>query len=149
MAIMILTVGKRQSAPWSELADEYAKRIRAFDALEIKYVKDSGEMKDDSKSAVREESERLLTEMKKCGKTILLDREGRQASSEDFAALLDNTDICFVIGGSYGVDERVKREASVTLSFSKMTFPHRLFRIMLLEQIYRGFTINRKMRYHK
>jgi 23S rRNA (pseudouridine1915-N3)-methyltransferase len=149
MGIMILTVGKRQSDELSAQTEEYLKRISPFAVIKVKYIKDSGELKDDRKSTMKQESERLLEEMSGYRNTVLLDREGESISSEDFAGLLGTDPLCFIIGGSFGVDERVKKSAWKKISFSEMTFPHKLFRVMLLEQIYRGFTIRKKMRYHK
>ncbi|MGE3063064.1 MAG: 23S rRNA (pseudouridine(1915)-N(3))-methyltransferase RlmH [bacterium] len=149
MAITILTVGKKQSDEWSALSDEYIKRIRGFDALKIKYIKDSGELRDDKKTAIREESERIISEIKDYDRVYLLDRKGEMVDSEEFSTILKNQNIAFIIGGSWGVDEKVANAARRILSFSKMTFPHRLFRVILLEQIYRGFTIRNNMRYHK
>ena len=81
--------------------------------------------------------------------------EGKQQSSENFAKHLNevgvqgNSVITFVIGGSFGVDERIKQQSQMLFSFSKMTFPHQLFRVMLLEQIYRAFNIQSNTPYHK
>jgi len=149
MGITVLTVGKEMIGGYGEMADEYIKRISAFSKIQLKFIKDSGMLMDDKASAVKQESDRILKEAEKEKTVILLDKSGEAMDSEKFSKLLDKNDICFIIGGSYGVDERVKKRAFKSVSFSKMTFPHRLFRVILLEQIYRGYTIQKNMRYHK
>jgi len=149
MGITILTVGKKNSSEYSDMIDEYMKRISSFISIRMKFIKDSGNLKEDRESAVKQESERILKEVCKEKFVILLDRKGESIDSERFSDLFNNNNICFVIGGIYGVDERVKKRASRIISFSRMTFPHKLFRVILLEQIYRGYMIHKNMRYHK
>ncbi|MDD3803781.1 MAG: 23S rRNA (pseudouridine(1915)-N(3))-methyltransferase RlmH [bacterium] len=149
MAITLLIVGKKRSDELSRLCDDYISRIKQFDEIEVKYVKDAGELKDDADEVIKKESERILKEMKNFDKIFLLDRTGEELDSHRFSQLLGKGSSCFIVGGSHGVNQKVKDSSSRVISFSKMTFPHRLFRVMLLEQIYRGFTITKKMRYHK
>ena len=85
---------------------------------------------------------------------ITLEIEGKQFTSEEFASkidqiLIENSNITFIIGGSYGLSEEIKTKSNLHLSFSKMTFPHQLFRVLLLEQIYRAYKINNNESYHK
>ncbi|MBQ3158359.1 MAG: 23S rRNA (pseudouridine(1915)-N(3))-methyltransferase RlmH, partial [Clostridia bacterium] len=104
-------------------------------------------------SKKEKESERLLLVCK--GTIVLLDREGEFVSSEKMAEIIDkyqtqgNSEITYVIGGSNGVSEMLKQKANKTISFGKITFPHQLFRVVLLEQIYRAFCINAGLPYHK
>ena len=99
------------------------------------------------------ESERLLNVAS--GQLVLLDRVGQMVSSEDLADYLKQSQNCgiseitFIIGGSNGVNEKLKKACSKVISFGKITFPHQLFRVVLTEQIYRAFTINAGMPYHK
>ena len=100
------------------------------------------------------EKEAKLIEKNLKGYIILLDINGKELSSEDFAVKMkslqmENSTFTFVIGGSYGVSDKIKNLANARLSFSKMTFPHRLARIMLLEQIYRAYMIMSNRSYHK
>ena len=104
---------------------------------------------------LEKEGEEILKKIPQSAKVVSLCIEGKLYSSEDMAKLLSDTalsgtsHIVFIIGGSYGLSEKVKARTSVRLSMSKMTFPHRLARIMLLEQIYRGYKINAGESYHK
>ena len=104
---------------------------------------------------LEKEGDEILKKIPQSAKVVSLCIEGKLYSSEDMAKLLSDTalsgtsHIVFIIGGSYGLSEKVKARTSVRLSMSKMTFPHRLARIMLLEQIYRGYKINAGESYHK
>tara|TARA_Y100000031_G_C8195641_1_gene373574 strand:- start:905 stop:1276 length:372 start_codon:yes stop_codon:yes gene_type:complete len=81
---------------------------------------------------------------------IVCSEEGKQFTSEQFAKLIkEKENITFLIGDAFGIDEKIKKEANLILSLSKMTFPHKLFRIFLIEQIYRATTINKNLKYHK
>lgn len=105
--------------------------------------------------ALLRESERILSEIPPRAALVALCVEGKQQSSEEFAAFIEKqaisgaSEICFVIGSSFGLSEEVKKRAVLRLSMSKMTFPHELFRVMLLEQIYRASEITAGTRYHK
>ena len=105
-------------------------------------------------TALEKEAEAILKRIPDSAFVAVLCIEGKQYSSEDMAELLKTNQqtgkpVFFIIGGSYGLSDTVKKRANVRLSMSRMTFPHRLARIMLLEQIYRGFTINAGKTYHK
>ena len=100
------------------------------------------------------EAEKIIAEMPKRAYKIALCVEGRQLSSEELANKLDEVatshgEICLVIGSSHGLDERVKKECDLRLSVSRLTFPHQLMRVILLEAIYRGFNITKGTHYHK
>ena len=130
---------------------EYLKRLSAFCKLNIIELKEQNKF--DSVSVIKEkEGEDIIKNLS--GFSVLCDLKGKMFSSETFAKELEdismkNSKITFVIGGSYGVSENVKRACNLHISFSSMTFPHNLFRIMLLEQIYRAFTILNGKTYHK
>jgi len=130
--IRIIAVG-RLSTEYKSLEEEYMKRMR--NSVEILELKES-------------EEKNILDKVK--GALVALDLKGKQYSSEEFAQFLKQNDkLCFVIGGHQGLPENVLQQAQYTISFSRMTFPHQLFRIILLEQIYRGYSILQNKPYHK
>ena len=154
--IKIVAVGKVKENYFAEGINEYVKRLKRFAEVSVKEIKEELLVKDGKKeieSVIQKEGERILPEL--TGYVIALAVEGKKFSSEDLARLLkEKTDfgvaeITFVIGGSYGLSKEVKNKADTLLSFSDMTFPHTLFRLMLSEQIYRAFMINSSSPYHK
>ena len=143
--IKIVCVGKIKEKYLKDAIAEYQKRISKYTNLNIIEVKDYDY--DDINKVLQEEidSKDYL---------ITLEIEGKQITSEELAKTLDNTltinsNITFVIGGSYGIDQSIKNKANFHLSFSSLTFPHQLFRVLLLEQIYRAYKINNNESYHK
>ena len=158
-SVTIISVGKLKDAFFEMASDEYLKRLKAFakvNIIEIKAGVLSDAPKDSEIAAVLEkEADEIIKKIPSSAKVVSLCIEGKLYSSEDMAKLLSDTalagtsHIVFIIGGSYGLSERVKSRSAVRLSMSKMTFPHRLARIMLLEQIYRGYKINSGEAYHK
>lgn len=141
--LRIICQGSLKESYLKEAVGEYSKRLSAFCKLEIK------ESKSDLPDALFDE----VSSAK--GYKIALCVEGKHLSSPDLAAKLENvfgsgtSDVCFVIGGSDGLSEKVKAVCDFRLSFSQMTFPHQLMRVILLEQIYRAFTIINHKTYHK
>ncbi|WAM32722.1 23S rRNA (pseudouridine(1915)-N(3))-methyltransferase RlmH [Caldicellulosiruptor naganoensis] len=100
------------------------------------------------------EAEKILKHIKDGQYVVVFDIKGTQLSSEEFAELLNRKvskgeEIVFVIGGSNGISDAIKKRANLLISFSKLTFPHQLFRVLVYEQIYRGFTIIKGIKYHK
>ena len=143
--IKILCVGKIKETYLTDLINDYQKRINKYHKLEIIEIKDEG---------IEKEEQILLKNIKPTDYVISLCLEGNSLSSLDFAKYLDktlqiNSNIIFVIGGSDGLGPLVKERSNYKLSFSQMTFPHGLFRGILLEQIYRAFKINNHETYHK
>lgn len=136
--VTILCVGAMRDAFYRDAAAEYEKRLSAFTRLKT----------------VETTDDRLLSFLNTKAYKIALCVEGKELSSEELAAKLDSvatsgfSDVIFVIGGFDGLSEEVKAACDMRLSFSRMTFPHRLMRVILLEQIYRAYTINRGMNYH-
>jgi 23S rRNA (pseudouridine1915-N3)-methyltransferase len=159
MQIQIVTVGKVKEKYLAMGIDEYQKRLGPYAKLEIREVKDEKAPENASlaeqEQIVNKEAVRLEPLIKQGTYLIVLDINGRQLSSPDFAVHLDhlatsgNSHITFLIGGSLGLASRLRDKADLRLSFSSMTFPHQLFRLMLLEQIYRAFKILRGEPYHK
>lgn len=159
MNINIIAVGKIKEDFLKKAVSEYEKRLSRFCKLNIIEVPDEP-MSDrptdgEREQVLKKEGARILTAMKNTDVLITLCVEGRQLTSEEFAQKLGNaclggaSSFTFVIGGSLGLLEDIKVKSSLRLSFSKMTFPHQLMRVILLEQIYRAFKINRNESYHK
>ena len=147
----IICVGKIKEKYLEEAIKEYQKRISKYTKIEIIELPDYNY---DDKKTLKEESSNILKAMNKSDYNILLDINGSEIDSISFANKIDNTllinsDITFIIGGSIGVNEEIKNICNYRLSFSKMTFPHQLFRVILLEQIYRAFKIINHEEYHK
>ena len=143
--IKIICLGKVKEKYLQDGIDEYIKRISKYTQVKIIELEDEG-IKDD-KVALKKEKEKILKYLNTKDYIIVLDISGKEMTSLEFADKIDktliiNSDITFIIGGSYGLDEEIKSLSNYRLSFSKMTFPHQLFRLILLEQIYRAYKIN-------
>jgi 23S rRNA (pseudouridine1915-N3)-methyltransferase len=153
MKITLLTVGKIKEKYFTMAIDEYKKRLGRYCKLEIIEVAD--EKTPDNASEHEEdiirakEGERLTKYIKDGAYVISLAIQGKQYSSEEFADKIDKLGINGVIGGSIGIDKDILKKSNELLSFSKMTFPHQLMRVVLLEQIYRAYRINAGEPYHK
>ncbi len=150
--IKIITVGSIKEKYLKDAIEEYIKRISKYTNIKIIEVKDEG-LVEPNKSLILEE-EKILKHINDKDYIITLEIEGKELSSTEFADKLDKitleaSTITFIIGGSYGLSDNIKEKAKLHLSFSKMTFPHQLFRVLLLEQIYRAFKINNNESYHK
>lgn len=157
--VCIICVGRLKDRFFEEASAEYEKRLKAFCRLEIITV--SPAALPDAPNAVQihaaleKEADAILKKIPSAARVYPLCIEGRQLSSEAFAedlrqaALQGTSSAVFIIGGSHGLSERVKALGAMRMSMSAMTFPHRLARIMLLEQIYRAFSINAGGKYHK
>ena len=144
--IKILCVGKIKEEYLQKLNADYQKRIQKYHKLEIIEVKDE--------STLNLEKEHLEKYLSTKDYIITLEIEGKKLTSEEFASKLEKTfvrypNITFIIGSSLGISEEIKKKSNFALSFSDLTFPHGLFRGMLLEQIYRAFKIINHETYHK
>lgn len=158
MKIKIIALGKLKEKYLRDAADEYIKRLKGYcdlEIIELNPVKlpDNPSNKEIS-SALKTECDMILKKIPQNSKIISLCIEGKKISSKDFAETLnsasfDGCSVCFIIGSSYGLCEEIKSMSNMRMSISDMTFPHQLFRIMLLEQIYRAFKINEGSAYHK
>ena len=159
MKITICCVGKIKEKFYSQAIEEYSKRLSKYCKLEIKEAADekTPDSASDTVNRMIEEKEgdRLLSFIKDDSYVIALAIDGKMLDSVELSEKIDNlmlsgkSDIVFVIGGSLGLDKRVLDRADYKLSFSKMTFPHQLMRVILLEQIYRSFRIMKNEPYHK
>lgn len=157
--ITILSVGRLKEKYLAQGTVEYIKRLNAYAKVNVIEVDDESLPDNQSPSlmlkAREKEGERLLGRLRPGTYLIALDVGGKMFSSEEMAARLDELalagkgDITFAIGGTLGLPEDVLRKADLRLSFSKMTFPHQLMRLILLEQIYRWFKVARGEPYHK
>lgn len=154
MKIKIITVGKKSQGWIAEAMSDYLKRLKPFSQVEIDSVLAEDEHKFGAKIASERESKKLLAKIKPSDFVVACDRKGRDFDSEGFAERLNELKnsgekVCFVIGGSYGFSKGILDRADLKISFSSFTFPHELFRVMLLEQIYRAFMILANRKYHK
>ena len=159
MRITLVVVGKIKDKFFAEAILEYEKRLSRYCKLEILQVADEKTPEKASKAQERQikesEGQRILAQIKDGAYVIALAIKGQMASSEELAEKLKQLGICgkshvvFIIGGSLGLSEAVLKRADEQLSFSYMTFPHQLMRVILLEQIYRGFRIMAGEPYHK
>lgn len=159
LGVTIIAVGKIKERFFTDAIEEYAKRLSAycrFEVVEVKDEKTPDNPTENEKNVVLDrEAERILQKIPKGAKVISLCVEGKQMTSEKFADLLSRSTVegtsrlVFVIGGSMGLSDKVKSISDLRLSFSEMTFPHMLMRVVLAEQIYRGFTITAGKTYHK
>ena len=156
MKINVVVIGDLKEKYLTEACKEYLKRISRFHAINVITLEEEKLPKSPSDAEVSRciVKEGLKIEKYLKGYIVVLDVKGEEVDSVKFAKLIENASlnfdtITFVIGGSYGLSEDVKSKANIRLSFSKMTFPHQLFRVMLLEQIYRASTITNNILYHK
>lgn len=159
MQISIISVGKLKEKYLREGIEEYSKRLSAYCKLQLVEVSDEKAPEEMSAAEMeqvkRKEGERILAQIKQDQYVIALAIEGQMWSSEKLSAEMDRlalhgrSQVAFVIGGSLGLADTVLKRADALLSFSKMTFPHQLVRLVLLEQVYRAFTIIKGKKYHK
>jgi 23S rRNA (pseudouridine1915-N3)-methyltransferase len=159
MNITIISVGKLKEKYLKQAIDEYSKRLSRYCKLEIIELPD--EKTPDNASEKEElqikdkEGDLILSKTKDNMFVVAMDLKGENLTSEKFAGFIENcgvmgnSNIAFIIGGSLGLSQSVIKRANYKLCFSKMTFPHQLFRVMLLEQIYRAFRIMKNEPYHK
>jgi 23S rRNA (pseudouridine1915-N3)-methyltransferase len=157
--LSIIAIGRLKEKYLTEGVEEYAKRISKYAKLEIIELPDERNPSNDSLSEITKmidtEGELILAKIPKDAFVITLEIEGAMLSSEALSSLIDKTTqyqsnrIIFIIGGSHGLSEPVKNRTDMALSFSKMTFPHQLMRLILIEQIYRSLSILNHTSYHK
>ena len=158
LSVNIICVGKLKESYLREATEEYAKRLKALCKLSVIELPEE-RVGDDPSDAeisrtVNAESERIMAKLGRGDYVIALCVEGKNISSEELSAKLEDismrsSTVDLIIGGSWGLSDAVKQRADFRLSMGKMTFPHQLFRVMLLEQLYRAFQISRGTKYHK
>lgn len=150
--IKIICVGKLKESYWKKAVEEYQKRLSKYTKLDIIEVPDY--QTESIELTQKKEMLEICKHLNEKDYIITLEIEGEQLSSVAFSKMLDETtmkysNIIFIIGGSDGLSDEIKKKAHKALSFSKLTFPHQMFRVVLLEQIYRGFKIMKNESYHK
>ena len=159
MNINIICIGKLKEKYLKDAQDEYSKRLSRFCKLKITELSEAplSENYSDAEmyAALEKEADAINSALKGSDCIVTLCVEGKQKSSEAFADFMKKnmiegkSNFAFIIGSSCGLSERIKKASHLKLSFSEMTFPHQLMRIILLEQVYRGFKINANEKYHK
>lgn len=150
--IKIICVGKIKEKFYKEAIEEYTKRLSKYTKVSILEVEDINLTNTDL--IKQKEAELIEKNINEKDYVITLEIEGKEISSIELSKKIEeleqiNPNITFIIGGSYGLDDRIKQRSNYKLSFSRLTFPHQLFRVILLEQIYRAYKIKNNESYHK
>ncbi|MEE8397055.1 MAG: 23S rRNA (pseudouridine(1915)-N(3))-methyltransferase RlmH [bacterium] len=152
--IRVIWVGKTRNDYAKDGVAFYQKRLKPYFPLKCLTIKGAAHSGRSAEAAVRAESDAILKALGPERAVVLLDEGGREFSSLEFGEMLRRTfdersaTLCFVLGGAYGVDARVRRRADETLSLSRLTFPHQLARVILLEQLYRAASLRAGHPYH-
>ncbi len=159
MRITLLTVGKIKEKYWKDAIDEYVKRLSRYAKVEIVEVADEktpdGASEAEEEQIRRIEGARLIEKIPQGSYVVTLEILGKMLDSVQLSETISDwmvkgeSHLCFIIGGSLGLSKEVSARASYKLSFSKMTFPHQMMRVILLEQLYRAFRIQKGEPYHK
>ena len=159
LSVKLICVGKMKEKFFIDAVEEYSKRLQAYCRFEVEELSEQRLSDKPSPAEIRAALEKEAQEIEKHipngAAVVAMCVEGVQKSSPELSTVLDGfanagkSRICFLIGGSYGMSEELKKKAALRLSMSKMTFPHHLARVMLCEQIYRAFTIREGSKYHK
>ena len=155
LSVNLICVGKVKEKYIIMGIDEFTKRLQSFTKFSLIELKEDGNDSNRDES-IKKESILIKNCLEKSkGYNILLDVKGKEYSSEDISREIEKltvngvSTINFIIGGSYGVSDEIKASANIRLSFSKMTFPQQLMRLIFIEQLYRWFTITNNIKYHK
>ena len=150
--IKIICIGKIKEQFYREAIQEYLKRLSKYTKVELIELNDINN--DNINIILEKERDEILSKIKEKDFVITLEIEGKELDSIELSnkineLQINNSNITFIIGGSYGIHQDIKNMSNYKLSFSKLTFPHQLFRVMLLEQIYRSYKILNNETYHK
>ncbi|MEG0021367.1 MAG: 23S rRNA (pseudouridine(1915)-N(3))-methyltransferase RlmH [Bacilli bacterium] len=150
--IKVISIGKIKEKYLRDAVLEYSKRISKYTKLE--FIELSDYEFNNKKIVLEKEKENIMKYINEKDYIITMEILGNEMSSEEFAKKIDETfikypSITFIIGGSYGLHDDIKKKSNLSLSFSKLTFPHQLFKVLLLEQIYRSYKIIKNESYHK
>ncbi|WP_294836505.1 23S rRNA (pseudouridine(1915)-N(3))-methyltransferase RlmH [Eubacterium sp.] len=159
MKVTVIAVGRLKEKYLRDACEEYLKRLGTYSKVSVVEVNEERCSDNPSESEIenvkQKEGQRIIAKIPKGSFVVPMCIEGTQFSSEDFAkkieatAVAGNSDITFIIGGSFGLSDEVKSLGKLKLSFGKLTLPHQLMRVVLLEQIYRAFSILNNSKYHK
>lgn len=157
--VTIIAVGKLKEKYLRDACSEYIKRLGSFSKVNVVEINEERCSDNPSQAEIEQvknkEGERILAKLPKGAYVIPMCIEGTQFSSEDFSKKLEEVslsgfgEVVFIIGGSFGLSDEVKEKGKLKLSFGKLTLPHQLMRVVLLEQIYRAFSISSNTKYHK
>jgi len=157
--ITVISVGKIKEKYFVSAIEEYEKRLKRYASMNLIELKDEAVpdtlSENERRIVLEKEGQRIIEKIPHGSYVVALCVEGKQISSEELSEFINNSalsgksHITFIIGGSLGLSDEVKKKADFKLSFSKMTFPHRLMKVILMEQIYRAFTIIEGKTYHK
>lgn len=154
--ITILAVGKLKERFWADACKEYLKRLSSYANVVVKELPDVDPARCGGEpNEIKAESESILASIPKNSFSFLLDISGKEISSEELARRIDEcqiegkSNLCFIIGGSCGVDDSVRKAVGARISLGKITLPHNLARVVLVEQIFRAFKIIKGEPYHK
>ena len=150
--IKIICIGKIKERYMQEGIEDYLKRLSRYTKIEV--IELNNYNSENIEEVLSNEKELILKHIKEKDYIVTMEIEGKLLTSEEFSKKIDevfnyHSNITFIIGGSYGLHNDIKKISNYALSFSKMTFPHQLFRLVLLEQIYRAYKINNNETYHK
>lgn len=150
--IKIICIGKLKEKYWTDAVNEYLTRLSKYTKIEVIELNDS--KIDDPVIALKQEKELILSKISDKDYIITLEIDGKSLTSIELAKKIETLtvqypNLCFIIGGSNGIHEEIRKKSSLKLSFSPLTFPHQLFRVMFLEQLYRAYKINNNESYHK
>ena len=156
MKLRLICIGKLSAPFFKAGVDEYLSRVRRYSNVETIEIKEGGGTSDKKATGqlIEREGEAILRKISPAAFVVVLDEHGKGMSSRKLAMLFDSHmlegtgELVFIIGGAYGLSNQVKSRGDLILSLSDMTFPHQLVRLLLLEQIYRAFTIIRNEPYH-
>ena len=155
MKVELIFLGKTKDKFITEGIAEYKKRLSHYTSVSIKVVKSKIKQQGSDELLKEQEGELLLNNVAKGSFVVVLDALGKQYSSEQLSSLIDKWEqqgvrlVTFLIGGPLGLSEKVIQRADMVLSLSRLTFTHDMVRMLLLEQLYRGYTIKRGEKYHK
>lgn len=157
--VTVIAVGKLKEKYLRDACSEYIKRLGSFSKVNVVEINEERCSDNPSQAEIEQvknkEGERILAKLPKGAYVIPMCIEGTQFSSEDFSKKLEEVslsgfgEVVFIIGGSFGLSDEVKEKGKLKLSFGKLTLPHQLMRVVLLEQIYRAFSISSNTKYHK
>lgn len=159
LSVNIICIGKIKEKYWTDAIAEYTKRLRAFCKFGIIELDEEKTLREPNEAGIQAilnaEGKRIIAALSKNSYVISMCIEGKAVGSEELASKLDDislggkSSVDFIIGGSWGLSDEVKKRSDLRLSMSKMTFPHQMARVILTEQIYRAFEINSNGKYHK
>ena len=158
IGVRFITLGTLKESYLREAAAEYEKRLGAFCKMQMIQLKEEKLSDNPGEGEIRQaldrEAQKIMAEIPPRAYKIAMCVEGKQLSSEELADKLEEVserygDVCFIIGSSHGLSDSVKNACDMRLSVSKLTFPHQLMRVLLLEAVYRGFNIIKGTKYHK